>query len=44
MQQYNIEVIPLPNWKGPPWHCLVPAVSPTAAIATLRQATDSEGS
>jgi hypothetical protein len=37
---YNIEVTPFPNWQGPLWHCLVPAKSPAAAIATLRQATD----
>lgn len=40
MSYYNIEVTPLPNWKGPLWHFLVPAVSPASAIATLRQASD----
>jgi hypothetical protein len=40
MSFYNIEVTPLPNWKDPLWHFLVPAVSPAAAMATLRQATD----
>jgi hypothetical protein len=40
MSSYNIEVTPLPNWKGPLWHCLVPATSPAAAIATLRESSD----
>jgi len=40
MSWYNIEVTPLPNWDGPLWHCLVPAVSPAAAIEVLRQARD----
>jgi hypothetical protein len=43
MPYYNIEVTPLPNWKGPLWHFLVPAISPAAAIATLRKARDIPG-